>query len=370
MDREEHIAVLKAATGKQSLEDALAWIAEGHALAPEADARAVLRSVVQLSPEGRDADRATKRIARMASKSEFDSARILIDIESVSWPERFRRALDLLAWKSPDRTLAGLTASSVVEARREDPFVIRALCAIAGVPYRDLAASADPELPADPDGDWTRIQTEAFFAEIDRIVRGEISTDVPGAAPAKALDLHPEGESPRGVKGWEGVEEKRRTGVSYEVLLAQREAGGAWLAHRNATSGKVGGIFAGQLCTELDARNLNYRRSSQVGGETSPGDIEHLVGHRGVGVVVMAASTTPAFGVVFSTARDGGTARSNAGRILEVPQQVRVPTAVVLSGPGWAQRNETATLARAYRGMIFTERHLGQLVDEIEQSVL
>jgi hypothetical protein len=218
-----------AAAGKGDVGEAVAWIAEGHALAAGTDVHAVLRSLVALNRTSQVAQEALKRLTRLAAASDLDTAAVLFRFNEISWPERFRRALDVLAWRSPDKTLAGLTTASVATAHRDDRFVITTLCAIAGVSYRDLSARVD--LPADPDGAWTPAQIEIFFSAIDEIVRGAVSTDIPGAAPVRALDLFPEGESPRGVRGWRGVEEKRRTGVSYEVLLAQREAGSAWLAH-------------------------------------------------------------------------------------------------------------------------------------------
>jgi hypothetical protein len=338
----EHKGTLTAATGKNGVAQATAWIAEGHDLANGTDVHALLRSLVALNGSTGPSIEATRRVARMAVDSDLDTAAVLFRLEQVNWPERFRRALDLLALRSPNRTLAQLTAGSVAAAQRDEPFVIRALCAIAGVSYRDVRDRIEEPLPPEAEGVWSPSQITAFFDAIDQIVNGLTLTEIPGATPVRALDLFPEADSPPGVKGWRGVEEKRRNGVSYEVLLAQREAGSAWLAHRNATSGKVGHVVAAALCAELDSNGVEYRRSSDVGGDTRPGDIEYLAGHKSVGVVALNGRSRPACGVVFAVARDGGTARTSAGRTLPVAQAARVPVTLVLSGPGWAERNETS----------------------------
>jgi hypothetical protein len=84
-------------------------------------------------------------------------------------------------------------------------------------------------------------------------------------------------------------------------------------------------------------------------------------------VVALNKDIDPVCGVIFATARDGGTARTSAGRTLPAAEAVRIPVALVLSGPGWAERNETAALATAFDGRIFSERYLDRLATEIER---
>ena len=133
MSAKEHEPVLTGATGKESVADAISWIARGHDLVPGADVHAVLRSLVALGSGGEAAQEATQRLTRIAAASKLDSGKVLFGLDEVNWPARFRRALDVLAWRSPDHTLAGLTADSVAAAQRDDRFVIRTLCAVAGI---------------------------------------------------------------------------------------------------------------------------------------------------------------------------------------------------------------------------------------------
>jgi hypothetical protein len=58
-------------------------------------------------------------------------------------------------------------------------------------------------------------------------------------------------------------------GVPYEVLLTQRAVGGAWLSHRNSTTGLLPPIMATELCELLDARGVSYWRGAVLGGDVT-----------------------------------------------------------------------------------------------------
>ena len=47
-----------------------------------------------------------------------------------------------------------------------------------------------------------------------------------------------------------------------------------------------------------------------------------------------------------------------------------LPVAVVVAGPGWAARNETAALAMDFEGRLYSERSLAELTAEILVGVL
>lgn len=161
-----------------------------------------------------------------------------------------------------------------------------------------------------------------------------------------------------------------RDGVPYEVLLTQRAVGGAWLAHRNSTTTLLGPILGAQLCERLDHRGVAYWRGTALGGEVSKRQLGQLIGRQGeaaqVGLVTRGTDKQPSLGVAIAVARDGGTARKTAGKLLQLPAHLRVPAAVVLLGPGWAERGETAELVPSFGGRVFTERSLDQLAELAE----
>ncbi len=165
-----------------------------------------------------------------------------------------------------------------------------------------------------------------------------------------------------------------REGVPYEVLLTQRAVGGAWLAHRNSTATLLGPIMGAQLCERLDHRGVAYWRSTALGGDVSKRQLGKLIGRDGeaaqVGLVTRADDEQPSLAVAIAVARDGGTARKTAGKLLQLPGHLRVPAAVVLLGPGWAERGETAELVPSFGGRVFTERTLDELAELAEQLAL
>ena len=52
-------------------------------------------------------------------------------------------------------------------------------------------------------------------------------------------------------------------GVPYEMLLAQRAVGGAWLSHRNATTSLLPPLLATTLCELLDERDQARERAEE-----------------------------------------------------------------------------------------------------------
>lgn len=69
-----------------------------------------------------------------------------------------------------------------------------------------------------------------------------------------------------------------------------------------------------------------------------------------------------------SVARDGGTASKSGAKLALVPARLGIPSSVVLVGPGWAQRNETSDLVRAFSGRVYTERTLASLASMLEAA--
>ncbi len=357
---------LLEATGQRNVVDALSYLAEDNQLLPQYDRRRLLR-IVATQPEADRDDRwrdALRRLARWVSSSEFDPSAVLFDADSIEPLLGYSRALDALAACSPTGTLVGMTPASVAAAQRSEPRVMEVLCAIAGISTRDLRERAAEVVPGDTRQTWTQQGIERAFAEIDALVQGKRTTTIEGAVPCRALEFVNGFSS----GGWASVEGFRTQGTPYALLLMQREVGTAWGAHRNRTARRPTEALAGQLCESLDRLKISYRRGSSAGGKIAPSAIKALVGRPEPGLVVLA-NRAPVLGVVFSLARDGGTARKNAGRLQMYLRGSTVPLVLVLLGAGWSERNETVELAEAYEGRIYSERDLAALVDDIRQEI-
>ena len=359
--------VLLSATGRSAIDEALDWVAADHALSEEVDQRLLLQAVIALRSKEPVALEAVRCLTRRITYSDLDTSAVIFSSEAIAKPDEFRAVLDLLAAKSDGCTLSGVNATAVMTAQRENAFAIEALCAVAAMAYSDLVArSTEVELPPRPRDHWLAPQIRAAFDVIDSVIRHLAVVSVPGGQPARPIELIPAVTGKHDAGGWQAVEEMRRGGVPYEVLLAQRSAGGAWLAHRNRTSGKVAQSIASQLCNELDARDIDYRRSTAVGGDLGTTRIHELSGAgKQVGLVALNKHHRASCGVIFSIARDSGTASKNAGRLRTMPRDSELPLLLVLAGGGWAARNETADLAVAFQGYVYTERDMTGLADEI-----
>lgn len=316
---------------------------------------------------GAEVERALRRLARVVAASDLDSAAVLFEPETIIPASRFRETLARLAARCSGGTLGSITASSVIAAQRDDPFTIEALCVVAGLSYKELTERVE-DLPAKAKGPFGPSQVRRAFGTLAAIVSGETTTDLAGTVPAHPLELM--SRVGLGRSGWEAIEKQRVGGVPYEILLAQRAAGGAWLAHRNRTSGKLTLLLADRLCRELDARGVSYQRSTGIGGDITPSRMAELSGaDKQLGLLVLGEKDEAAFGVIFSSARDSGTASKNASRLRAMRRPASLPVAVVVAGPGWAARNETANLAKEFAGRLYSERAIEKLADEIAVTV-
>ena len=360
--------VTKTATGQDDLEDALAWIAEGHSLRPGASIHDVLKAVVALGDRSENQPAALRRLARHATESTLDTGAVIFNPELLTPLTRYKRVLDLLAEKSPDRTLASLMAEAVAAAQREDPLTMEVFCAIAGLTFRDIKERLGDEVPNALDGRWPAKSVAAVFGVVDAIVRGVANTTVArGAISLKPIELILE----KTTGGWTEIERLRCSGVPYEWLLAQRTVGSAWGAHRNRTSSKLIHVVASALCAELDRLGVTYRRSKSVGGTIRPSEVQRLAGGSAhVSLVALDRRNRPFCGVAFSIARDGGTARKNAGRLQAMARHARLPLALVVAGPGWSMRNETGELAAALLGCIYSDCTISILAKSIHDGAM
>lgn len=357
-------AVLKA-TGRETLDEALEWIASGYPVEKGTDPHELLEALCAVDAPGSTAlVDALRRVAREVSSSTLDSAAVIFEPALITPPDAFRRALDTVAAKCPDQTLDTINANAVIAAQRDVPTTMETLCAVAGLSYSELSARV-ADLPGDPRGRWTPQQATAAFTVLNDVVTGADNTVLAGAVPVQAYEMVTGEEDT-----WAAVDRFRRGGVPYEVLLGQRAAGGAWLAHRNRTSNRIGRILVENLCAALDARSVTYLRSTAVGGDVAPSEISALTGcDKQVGLAVLGADQQPAFAVVASAARDSGTASKSASRLARMTRPADLPVAVLVAGPGWAGRNETAGLAQSFQGRLYSDKSIEALADQIAAAV-
>jgi hypothetical protein len=364
-------AVLRRASGRPSVAEAIAWLAEGHPLKEGVEPVEALRALEQLGENGAaNLTDARRRLAKDAADSEVDSARELFALDKLSPLSTYRRVLDRLAHACRDGDLANITASAVKLAQQSDPHTVHVLCLIAGITFRELDDRvAVGEFPNDPEGPWTAAAIAAAFKVIDDVVRGREKASIAQASPARPRELI-QTPYPGMRGGWELVEAMRRGGVPYEVLLAQREVGSAWNLHRAATTSLVNRGIAKELCVLLEKRGVEALRSSAVGGDVAPAALKTLAGSdvKNVGLIVLDRRGKAGYGVWFATARDGGSARKRIDGLAGTAQ-VKIPTAVVVTGPGWSDRNVIADLSRTFQGNLYTEKTLAQLGDAIAEHV-
>ncbi|MBA3973398.1 MAG: hypothetical protein C0504_04160 [Candidatus Solibacter sp.] len=359
--------VIKWATGRLDLDDALAWIAEGHPLKHGVAAHAVLQAVIGVTNAGEHRRCALRRLARLATQSQLDTGSTLFSPELLAPLKDYRLVLDLLAHKSPTKTLAGLTAEAVAAAQRENPLTLEVFAAIGGLSFRDLKERLGDGVPSAITGRWSAKAVAAVFEMVSSVVCGAKSANgADGAIAMRPVELllasAEEG-------GWSGIDTFRRTGVPYHILLAQRTVGSAWGAHRNRTSSKHLLVLASSLCEQLDQIKVQYRRSTAIGGTIRPSEIHRAAGAGShISLIALGRTKRPVFGVAFSIARDGGTARKNGGRLVAAVKTARLPVALVVGGAGWSARNETAELATAFAGQIYSDGTIEALAQTIYQS--
>lgn len=357
--------VVLQATGRSDLADALAWIAEGHTLLPEVSPSHLLRAVSQFAGlHGGNA--AIRRLARLVTDSSFDSSSVVFRPELIEPLDSYRTVLELLARKSPTKSLEGISPSVLAAAQRANPKTIEVLCTVAGLSYRELSERCHAT-PSNPASTWTASAIEDAFLAIEACLLGRTESLPEGAVPAQPIEFVLGVDKP----SWKAVEQMRSRGVAYEVLLAQRAVGSAWGAHRNRTSRDVTQEVVEEVCGKLEKRKIAYWRSKALRGTFSKTRIRELVGGAGqIGIVLVDSSERPAYAVAFSTASNGATARKNVGRLVIAATEAKVPLAVVAIGRGWPDRNETGDLAAALEGRLFGDTSLDFLVEDIEQQIV
>lgn len=352
------------AAGRPTLSAALSWIAKGHALVAGADQQALLRALSALDIEG--ADEALQQIARAVTQSDLNTAAQLLRPEIFPNEQALEASIRRIAAHCAGG-LARVTASDLIAAQRDDPRAVETLALLAGLTYDDVRARA-PECPAAPDRQWTPSQVRAAFSVIDAVVRGTDPTTPLGGIPVRSMDLIAAGVF--GEDAWERFHDQVDGGFSMGAMLAQRAAGGTWLQHRQRTSGLFPHALADVACRALAARAITYKRSTAVGGDTAQTELDALHGCDKRVTMVILDRRQPRAGVVFSVANDSGTAKGNMGKMLSMKRRAGFPLAVIVGGLGWAERNETGRLARAFQGLVFSDQHIDKFADYVRDELL
>lgn len=359
----EHKSALLAASGRTDLIDALHWIAEGRPVSG-IDGASMLTAVVAAADSGlRGADAALRTAVRSALRSTLDTSADLVLTDSIVPPNRYEAALFSVARRTPGGTLSEITSATVLASQAADPLVIETLGLVAGLSWRDLQARSQARgvsLPGDSQGTWNPSQVMAAFRVIDEIVRAQVEPQLVGSVAARPLELLLDGSA-----GWAAVEKLRAEGVGYGTLLAQRDVGSAWSAHRNRSNNEISKLMVRRVLSALDDRGVGYW--STEGDE--PVAKSFLGGRAGVAgkppgqlsVVTRRADGAAGLAVLIAIARDGGTARKTAATLLRLPTMIGVPAVLVLFGTGWADRGESDDLVRAYGGRLYTDQTLDEL---------
>jgi hypothetical protein len=337
----------------------LAWLAEDHPMPPATEWVSLTRALVELEVSGDAGDRALRRAVRETAGSGVDTSRVLFDPDNLPRPAEYEQAIEELLKRTDDRSFSGLTARGVLRAHYANHLCIAALCLAAGVSPADAQSWFGVS-----DNNWKQDQVEQLLEYLNDLVSGKIESPVKLSIAARGIEYIPR------AGGWAVADGLRTDGVPYGMFLAQRAGGGVWLNHKNETSRFPNIVAAQLLCDALESSDIDYRRSSTVGGTSKPSDLQRLTGIRNkrVGVAVLQAGKA-VLAVAFSSARDGGTARANGDGLLQM-QLSGLPLALVLTGPGWADRWETDRLARRFQGLVFTEETLARLLGFVKAELL
>lgn len=358
-------SALLAATGRTDLVDALHWIAEGRPVSG-VDGATILRAVVAAADSGiPTADAALRTAVRSALRSTLDTSADLVLTDSIVPPHRYQAALANVARRTPSGTLSDVTSAAVIAAQADDPCVIETLGLVAGLSWRDLQARSQARgvpLPSESQGTWKPSQVLGAFAVIDDIVQAQVEPQLAGAVAARPVEL-----LLGGADGWAAIERLRTDGVDYGTLLAQRDVGSAWSAHRNRSNNEISRLMVRRVLSALDHHNVGYwsTEGDEPVAKSFLGTRSGVAGKPPgqLSVVTRRTDGSAGLAILVATARDGGTARKTAATLLQLPKRIAAPSVLVLFGTGWADRGESDDLVRAYGGRLYTEQTLDGLAN-------
>ncbi|WP_144832535.1 hypothetical protein [Microbacterium sp. BH-3-3-3] len=347
--------VLRACTGKLNASSAIAWVAEGRRLTTN-DSRQLLGPLLKATSSQLPlADEALWRVSRDLLASDVDSSAMSGEVALT--PTQCDAALRLLAAFRP---LSAVRGDDLQRAFAQDTNVMEVFLQIAGLTWKDARRLSSVELPAEPSPFLTPLQFASIVALVHfaRVTRGRAPVEV------ITSDLPPD----------EVLDSSHANGVSLGTLLAQRAAGGTWLAHRSRTSASVRIDVVSDICDDLQAAGVPFRASIKDRPYTKSARYlseEVCAPGKRIGqlaIVVRSSNGTPAAAVCVAVAQDGGTARKTAATLLPVPLALTIPAYLLLAGPGWQSRTETLGLFHAFEGRVFTDRGRTDLVAALQQQ--
>lgn len=353
------------ATGRSEVHDALHWIAERRPIADGVPTNALLVALVAAVDAALPgAVPALREASRNALSSTLDTSADLLSTDTIVPPYRYDQALAELADCTPGGSLEHLSVDAVGAAQAANGDVVETLGLVAGLSWRDLrdrAAARGVSLPNKATGPWSSSQTRAVFELVDEVVTGRGKPQLLGAVASRPIELL------LGLRGsgWAAVEAFRTGRVTYGTLLAQRDVGSAWSAHRNRTNSEISRLMVVRLLEALDAAGVSYWSTDGA----KPVPKKFLAGKavkqgRTLGqlsVVTRDSAGNGRYAVLIAVARDGGTARRSAATVLKLPGTLVLPGVAVLLGTGWSERGESDDLVRAFAGRVYTERNLPDL---------
>lgn len=216
-------------------------------------------------------------------------------------------------------------------------------------------------LPGEPTQQWRSSQTRVVFDIVDEVVTGRVQPQLIEAVASRPIELllglHGE--------GWVAIENARVGRVNYGTLLAQRDVGSAWGAHRNRTNNEISRVMVERVLAVLEGAGVDYW--STDGAKAVPNKflankaVKHGKTLGQLSVVTRDALGEPRYAILTAIARDGGTARKSAASVLKLPKDLVLPGIAVLVGTGWSARGESDDLVRAFDGRVYTEHSLPQL---------
>ena len=359
----EHTALLLQVTRREELTDALRWIAEKRPIHGGLTSD-VLMALVDAADLGLpSADPALRVAARTALRSTLDTSADLLSTTTIVPPQRYQQALSDVAVRTTTGSLTDISASAVGAAQARNSLVVETLGLVAGLSWRDLRDRSEARgvaLPTKSAGPWTSSQIQSALAIVDEVVTGQVPPQLEGAVAARPLELLLSNAST-----WSNVEALRLEGVTYGTLLAQRDVGSAWSAHRNRTNNEISRLMVLRLLKALRSAGVPYwsiegespvPRSFLADKAVRTGEIPGQLS-----VVTRAPEGSARYAVFVSVARDGGTARKTAATFLKLPDLLLLPGVLLLVGTGWADRSESDRLVRVFRGRVYTEHTLPAL---------
>ncbi len=356
---------LLRATGRSEVRDALHWIAERRPLPGGVPTNALLAALVAaVEVDLPEALPALREASRAALSSTLDTSADLLSTDTIVPPYRYDRALAEIAACTTTGSLEGITPDAVAAAQAMNTDVVETLGLVAGLSWRDLRDRAEARgvpLPTRSAGQWRGSQTRIVFDLVDEIVTGRARPQLVEAVASRPIELLLGPQD----GGWSAVEAFRTSRVSYGTLLAQRDVGSAWSAHRNRTNNEISRVMVVRLLAALDQAGVAYWSTDgdkhvpkkfladkAVKKGKTPGQLS---------VVTRDAKGNPRYAVLIAVARDGGTARRSAATVLKLPSDLLLPGVAVLVGTGWSERGESDDLVRAFEGRVYTEHTLSAL---------